>query len=51
MYMDYALQCFIVVQFKDVVDIIHILQGYFTSTGAIIWLPSASEATLKNMGI
>ena len=32
----------------------HILQGYFTDTGAIIWLPHdcpiVSDVTLKNMG-
>ena len=28
----------------------HILQGCFTGTGAILWLPSASEAILKDMG-
>ena len=28
-------------------DVIHILQGYFTGTGIIIQLPSASEATQK----
>ena len=28
----------------------HILQGYFTGTGTIHDCPSASEATLKNMG-
>ena len=28
----------------------HIPQGYFTGTGAIIWLPSASDVTLKDMG-
>ena len=39
-----------------VANFTHILQGYFTSTGAIIWLPqchdcpSASEVTQKNMG-
>ena len=32
------------------VDFIHILQDYFTGTGASIWLPSASEVTLKDMG-
>ena len=33
-------------------DFAHILQGYFTGTGAILWqdCPSASEATLKDMG-
>ena len=28
----------------------HILQGYFTSTGAIIDCPSAGTVTLKDMG-
>ena len=32
----------------DLFDLfLHIIQGYFTGTGAIIWLPSASEVTLK----
>ena len=31
------------------VDVTHIPQGYLTNTGTIIPLPSASEATLKNM--
>ena len=34
-----------------IIDIIHILQGYFTGTGAIIYdCPRASEITLKHMG-
>ena len=28
----------------------HILQDYFTGSGAILWLSSASEATLKDLG-
>ena len=28
----------------------HIPRGYFIGTGASLWLPSASEATLKDMG-
>ena len=33
------------------IDFTHILQGGFTGIGAIIYdCPSASEATLKNMG-
>ena len=30
------------------IDFTHILQGYFTGSGS--YCPSASEATLKNMG-
>ena len=32
------------------VDFVHILQGYFFGTGETNIYPSASEATLKNIG-
>ena len=38
--------CFVLV----LVGCTHILQGYFTSTGAIIDCPSAGAVTLKDMG-
>ena len=32
------------------VDFIHILQGYFTGTGAIIWLPQCQWSNLEEYG-
>ena len=32
------------------VDFIHILQGYFTGTGAIIWLPQCQWSNLEGYG-
>ena len=32
------------------VDFAHILQGYFTGKGAIIWLHIAGEVTLTDIG-
>ena len=58
LWLGYDLYCSVydIDSYGDMQYISHVVQGNFTGTGAIIWLPpydcpSASKLTLKNMGI